>query len=85
LAVGIGMACGEAVVGHIGAAARHAYGAVGDCVNLASRLEGLANELGHPLILSEQVCQHIGEEARLTSFGRLHIKGHSDVAVFGWR
>ena len=85
LAVGIGMACGEAVVGHIGAAARHTYGAVGDCVNLASRLEGLSKELDHPLILSEEVRKRIGDDPRLTSFGRLRIKGHSDVGVYGWR
>ena len=85
LAIGIGMACGEAVVGHIGAAARHAYGAVGDCVNLASRVEGLSKELDHPLILSEAVRQRLGDDPRLVSLGRRQIKGHSDVGVFGWR
>jgi len=85
LVIGIGMACGEAVVGHIGAAARHAYGAVGDCVNLASRLEGLSKELDHPLILSAQVRQRLGDDPRLISLGVRRIKGHSDVGVFGWR
>jgi class 3 adenylate cyclase/CHASE2 domain-containing sensor protein len=85
LAIGIGMACGEAVVGHIGAAARHAYGAVGDCVNLASRLEGLSKELDHPLILSGEVRRRLGDDPRLTCLGVRRIKGHSDVGVFGWR
>jgi adenylate cyclase len=84
LSIGIGMACGEAVVGHIGAAARHTYGAVGDCVNLASRLEGLSKDLGHPLILSEQVRAHLADDARLTPLGPRDIKGHSRVFVYGW-
>jgi class 3 adenylate cyclase/CHASE2 domain-containing sensor protein len=85
LSVGIGMACGEAVVGHIGAAARHAYGAVGDCVNLASRLEGLSKELGYPLILSDEVRRHLGDDPRLKPFVQQKIKGHSPIDVFGWR
>jgi class 3 adenylate cyclase/CHASE2 domain-containing sensor protein len=85
LSIGIGMACGEAVVGHIGAAARHAYGAVGDCVNLASRLEGLSKELGHPLIVSDEVRKRLGDDPRLKPLGVREIKGHSAVGVFGWR
>lgn len=85
LAIGIGMACGDAVVGHIGAASRHTYGAVGDCVNLASRLEGLSKDLGHPLILSEQVRAHLGEDPRLVALGPRDVKGHSRVCVYGWQ
>jgi class 3 adenylate cyclase len=85
LSIGIGMACGEAVVGHIGAAARHAYGAVGDCVNLASRLEGLSKELGYPLILSAEVRRHLGDDPGLKLFAQQKIKGHSAIDVFGWR
>jgi adenylate cyclase len=85
LSIGIGMACGEAVVGHIGAAARHAYGAVGDCVNLASRLEGLSKELGCALVVSAEVRRHLGEQPRLQLFAGRKVKGHSDIDVYGWR
>jgi adenylate cyclase len=85
LSIGIGIACGEAVVGHIGAASRHAYGAVGDCVNLASRLEGLSKELGCPLVVSAEVRRHLGEEPRLQLFAGQKVKGHSAIDVYGWR
>jgi adenylate cyclase len=85
LAIGIGMASGDAVVGHIGAAARHTYGAVGDCVNLASRLEGLSKDVGYPLVLSGELRAQLGVNERIVSLGMSVIKGHSAVEVFGWR
>ncbi len=84
LKIGMGMACGEAVVGHIGAANRHTYGAVGDCVNLASRLEGRSSELGYPLIVSAEVVARLGMEEGMVSLGPHPIKGHSAVDIYAW-
>lgn len=85
--VDIGLACGDATVGHIGAATRYAYTAIGDCVNVAARLEALARDLDYPLLLSEAVVAQLGAEdrARLVSLGVQAIKGHSPLEVFGWR
>ena len=85
--VDIGLACGEATVGHIGAATRYAYTAIGDCVNVAARLEALARDLDYPLLLSEAVVAQLGAEDRagLVSLGVQAIKGHSPLEVFGWR
>jgi adenylate cyclase len=84
LKIGMGMACGEAVVGHIGAANRHTYGAVGDCVNLASRLEGRSSDLGYPLIVSSEVVARLGTEVGMVSLGPHAIKGHSAVDIYAW-
>jgi class 3 adenylate cyclase len=84
LALGIGLARGEAVVGHIGSASRHTYGAVGDCVNLASRLEGLTRELGYPLLMSAPVREGIAEAGETADLGLHAIKGHTPVVVWGW-
>lgn len=85
LAIGIGLASGEAVVGHIGSTTRHTYGAVGDCVNLASRLEGLTKTLGCPLLMSASVHESIADGAAAESLGEHAIKGHTSVEVYGWR
>jgi len=85
VSIGMGLACGMAVVGHIGAASRHTYGAVGDCVNLASRLEGLSKELGYSLLVSKDARDLIGADIQLTALGIHAIKGHSSIDVYGWR
>jgi adenylate cyclase len=85
LAIGLGLACGEAVVGHVGAERRHGYTAIGDCVNVAARLEGLSKDLAHPLILSGEVAARVPDDGRLVHLGLQAIKGHSPVEVYGWK
>ena len=51
ISVGIGLHTGEATIGYIGSDQRSEYTAIGDTVNLASRLE--SNALGGQILISE--------------------------------
>jgi adenylate cyclase len=51
--VGVGLNTGECVVGNMGSDERFAYTAMGDAVNLASRLEGQSKTYGLSIILGE--------------------------------
>jgi len=53
LDIGIGLNSGVASVGNMGSALRYGYTALGDAVNLSSRLEGLNKEYGTHIIVNE--------------------------------
>jgi adenylate cyclase len=53
LDIGIGLNSGAASVGNMGSALRYGYTALGDTVNLSSRLEGLNKEYGTHIIVNE--------------------------------
>ncbi|HEX8836499.1 MAG TPA: adenylate/guanylate cyclase domain-containing protein [Candidatus Acidoferrum sp.] len=53
LDIGIGLNSGMASVGNMGSALRYGYTALGDTVNLSSRLEGLNKDYGTHIIVNE--------------------------------
>lgn len=74
--LGIGINCGEAVVGNIGTSKRMEYTAIGSTVNMAARLEGKAK--AGEVIISPHVYARIKDRIEVTSLGPVELKGISE-------
>ncbi len=71
---GIGLATGPCSVGNMGARQRFAYSALGDTVNLASRLEGQTKAYGVPIMACERTATEAGDMAFI-ELDLLQVKG----------
>jgi len=60
--IGIGINSGQALVGNIGSKSKFKYGALGNTVNLASRVQGLTKYLKRPFLVTRATREHLGSE-----------------------
>ena len=86
LKIGIGLHCGDAIVGTMGPPNSPNYSAIGDNINIAARLEAQTKELDCTLVASKQLLEHAEADYSLLQARKVTLRGReNEMAVYCFR
>jgi adenylate cyclase len=76
--IGVGINSGNCCVGNMGSEQRFDYSALGDDVNLASRLEGQSKTYGVDIVLGENTYQEVKDDFATIELDLIQVKGKTE-------
>lgn len=74
----IGLHYGEAVIGSLGSVGHERLTAIGDVVNVASRVEAANKEAGTRLLISDALLDEVADSVEIADFIRTRLRGTSE-------
>jgi adenylate cyclase len=77
--IGVGLHCGDAIVGKIGATERANLTVIGDTVNQASRIEASTKAFGTDILLSQEMAELVSDQILVELAGQAEVKGKTEA------
>lgn len=79
--IGIGLHCGNVVLGSVGPPGRERVTAIGDAVNFASRIEAANKQTGTSFLVSEDVYHCLRDRIEVRRFDAIALPGRKNACV----